>query len=263
MNQQNINICPVCGETLNNGLCPKCGYLRLIFPSVVPEALKYQESVRIKKAQNVLDEFYKLKKQDQDSEKMIDKLKSTIIANKEASQESETKILGLESKINELEFNNKSLKSQLKESKSKLNEYVSQIKELTKILSSNNLEMDRLKRDLEDFAKRPTKTNAFLILLYDGEYSVMPVENERRYYATGPGMDLCPVHNESQIIMLPIMTSIKTAFSIEKSDTAFRLTDFSGNLRSTGLVRGNKLRLTQGVTIQVEESNMRLYFCIN
>ncbi len=78
--------CPVCGETLENGLCPKCGYLRLIFPEAIPQFLKEVEQRRISAAQTMLNKFSEIERK-----------------NKTSLKESTEEINGLKSKISDLE----------------------------------------------------------------------------------------------------------------------------------------------------------------
>lgn len=69
MNQSKLNTCPVCGVTLENGLCPKCGYLRLIFPETIPQSLRNTEQRRVEVAQSVLSQIEKLEQEKESSVK--------------------------------------------------------------------------------------------------------------------------------------------------------------------------------------------------
>lgn len=68
MAKANIN-CPVCGEALENGLCPKCGYLKLNFPDIIPSSLRDVEQSRVSIAQSVLSQIEKLEQEKESSKK--------------------------------------------------------------------------------------------------------------------------------------------------------------------------------------------------
>ncbi len=260
MNQRSSNTCPVCGTALADGVCSKCGYLRIVFPGTLPESVKAQESARIAAAKQTFSE-----------------LSQTIETNKVALGKVSKEKEELESRIRNLTDDSNRINAQLRDSgaqlrditarlkdtESKLKRAKSEIDGLTDVVASKNAEIARLEKEKSDLAKRPVVTKAFLILKDDGELSVLPVMNERKYYATGPGLSLCPVP-ESQIHVLPVMTSTRVAFSIEKNDSgAYRLTDLAGTLRSSGAKNGNKFRLTQGVTVRIDGCDMELHFSVS
>lgn len=271
MAKANIN-CPVCGEALENGLCPKCGYLRLVFPEAIPEQLKRQELMRVATAKKRIEEIDSLQKQNktfkQQSEQTIDNLRQIIQDKTDLSEQSDKeisdlkiKLKGVESDIRKSESLQADTNAKLRKMESKLEQSESEIEGLTKIIGTKNSEIEKLKRELAESSH--SNANAFLILIDDGEYFVMPVGDTITYFATGPGMNLCPIP-ESQVVMLPVMTSLRAAFSIAKSDTgAYRLTDLNGNIKSSGSFSGNKFRLTQGVSINIEGSRMQMHFCIH
>lgn len=272
MAKANIN-CPVCGEALENGLCPKCGYLRLVFPETIPEQLKRHELMRVATAKERIEEIDSLQKQNktfkQQSEQTIDNLRQIIQDKTDLLEQSDkeirdlkTKLRGVESDIRKSESLQADTNAKLRKIGSKLEHSELEIEGLTKIIGTKNSEIERLKRELAE-SSHSNNVNAFLILFDDGEYFVMPVGDTITYFATGPGMNLCPIP-ESQVVMLPVMTSLRVAFSIAKSDTgAYRLTDLNGNIKSSGSFSGNKFRLTQGVSINIEGSRMQMNFCIH
>lgn len=47
MANNNSNLCPVCGNTIENGICVECGYVSIVFPVVVPESISKFETDRI------------------------------------------------------------------------------------------------------------------------------------------------------------------------------------------------------------------------
>lgn len=273
MNQQNLNTCPICGTNIEDGICPKCGYIQLIFPESIPEQLRQQELMRVATAKKRIGEIDSLQEQNkvikQQSQQTIDNLKRLIQDKTDLSEQSDKDINDLKSKLKRAESDYRKSESMLSDSnaklrrlESKLAQSESEIEGLIKIISTKNSEIEKVKRELEEIGTK-SNNNAFLILTDDGELSVLPIANEKRFYATGPGMALCPLP-ESQIIMLPVMTSTRVAFSIEKSASGgFRLTDIAGNINSSGSTSGNRFRLTQGVIIKIKGTNMQFHFCIN
>ena len=124
-------------------------------------------------------------------------------------------------------------------------------------------DLAQAKSELEQLTRSPKAGNVYFILDDDGEFSVIPVPGEKHYFATGPGIESCHVPEDS-ISMLPVMTTAKVAFSVEKSLTGgYRLTDLFGTLICSGAMKENKIRLTQGVSLKIRGGNFKLYFCIN
>lgn len=82
MNNSNINRCPVCGNEVVNGICQTCGYVRLVFPEVVPSAISNMEIERSSIAKKGSEN---LKSKDEE----IRSLRSTIENQEKALKESE------------------------------------------------------------------------------------------------------------------------------------------------------------------------------
>lgn len=82
MKSENNNNCPSCGNELHNGLCEKCGYLKIVFPKVVPDSIKQMESTRLSVIRRLLDENKELKliieKNDKQSGELVSKLNQKI-----------------------------------------------------------------------------------------------------------------------------------------------------------------------------------------
>lgn len=263
----NINICPVCGSDFDNGVCRKCGYVRIIFPEIVSDSIKEMEQTRIKAAKSLLSGIDNAKETAQSCQKHaqseIARLNDTIAARESSLKRSNERIDNLTSEIRKLQDNERKSVKQLRENQEKISEITNSVNRLKDTNQQLEHQLVNANREIQELQKRQIKTNAFLIVDDNGELSVLPVGTERTYYATGPGMDLCPV-SEPQIRMLPMLTSQKIAFSIERSDTgAYRLTDLAGTLRSTGASKDNKMRLTQGVSVSVPGCSFTFHFCID
>lgn len=61
--------CPVCGEELQDGICKNCGYVRIVYPDMVPDEIKKFEEDRISVLSKCLEEKTELKEQSAESAK--------------------------------------------------------------------------------------------------------------------------------------------------------------------------------------------------
>lgn len=267
MNQQKQNICPICRSVISDGICSNCGYLQLIFPKVVPESIRIQEETRI----STLQKFVRDNKQTLESaRKEIDELKRnadilrhTVDAQKISIATADEESRQLKSENSKLQKDKDSLENELADSIACLKKARNSSETLSDQYRNLTSELNKVKYELQQSIRSQKAGNVFFILDDDGEFSVIPVPGKKHYFATGPGIESCHAPEDS-ILMLPVMTSAIVAFTVEKSlKGGYKLTDLAGTLISTGAMKENKMRLTQGVSLKFRGCNFKLYFCIN
>lgn len=273
-----INKCPVCNNNLDNGICQHCGYAQIIWPETLPESITGFEKKRIKTLREI-QERHSLRVRDIEGrrnalETNLESLEEALanarknnelLTNErdELIEKNHTQSRELESERQNLRKINISLENKLADSTDRLEK----AKNLSETLKAQNKELTsdlaQVKYELEQLIRSPKAGNVYFILDDDGEFSVIPVPGKKHYFATGPGIESCHTPDDS-ISMLPVMTTAKAAFSVEKSITGgYRLTDLAGTMISSGAMKENKLRLTQGVSLKIRGGNFKLYFCIN
>lgn len=291
MQKYETNVCPVCGGTLENGICNKCGYIRLIFPESVPTAILTQEETRISTAKKLLEENTRA---NSNARSEVDKLhheitvlRQTVASQKKKIEKSDERILQYERDNKNCRNSNNILESKLNENENKLRNAKNltdilrdENRNITSELSNTKFELEKTNREVAELRMRPKAGNTFLIIKDDGEFSVIPVENKENFYASGPGMKYC-LRPESEIILLPVMTSAKLAFSIERSDSGsyyledktstllhprFATLDVPSHAGRDFAISGHRersLRLANGDAISVAGTDIKIYFCIN
>lgn len=267
MNQQKLNICPVCEYELSNGVCGNCGYIRLIFPYVIPESIKLQEEVRTSKYRKFIEENKQLRKS---AQKEIDKHQKDAAILQQTVNDQNKSIAKADEELRQLRRDHRLLLKTKESIESKLSDSqdsLQKARSLSETLRVQNMalttELAKARDEIAQMHKSAKAGNVYFILDDEGEFSVIPVSYNRQFFATGPGIESCRVPEDS-ITMLPVMTTTKVAFAVEKSLTGgYSLTDLAGTLTSSGATKGNKIRLTQGVSLKIAGNSFKLYFCIN
>lgn len=161
MAKANID-CPVCGTALENGLCPKCGYMRLNFPEIIPASLRDVEQRRVILAQSVFNQIEKLEQEKESSKKetigeinhlkaKISDLKEKITScNKENSRLNreyttlQSEKIQLSNKISSLEQNIENTDRNVSSQKSSFDREISNLRHQ---LESAQTEVQRLKNE--------------------------------------------------------------------------------------------------------------------
>lgn len=273
-----INKCPVCNNNLDHSICRHCGYTQIIWPEALPESISSFEKNRINTLREI-QEKHSLKIRDIEDrrnvlETNLESLEDALfdarkrnerLTNErdELNEKNRSQSRKLESELQNLQRINNNLEAKLADSTDRLEKsrnLSEDLKEQNRELSSD---LARVKSELEQLSRSPKAGNVYFILDDDGEFSVIPVPVKKHYFATGPGIESCHAPDDS-ISMLPVMTTAKVAFSVEKSLTGgYRLTDLAGTLTSSGAMKENKIRLTQGVSLKIRGGNFKLYFSIN
>ena len=277
--------CPVCKSLITDNVCGKCGYARIVFPKTVPDSIIRFEQERadalrsiIKKIADDMDDAHrKAESAISRSERLDKKLEDANNRLSQISQERDTlnkEKIRLNNTIGALKKENEDIRTEDSFEATKLKDEISNLK--TKIIQQDS-EMKTLKSkfnnatqelaiardEISKLSKSAKAGNVYFILDDDGEFSVIPCPDTKRFYATGPGIESCRVPEDS-ITVLPVMTTAKVAFSVEKSLTGgYSLTDLAGTVTSSGATKGNKMRLTQGVSLKITGNRFKLYFCIN
>lgn len=281
-----INKCPVCNHNVDNGICRHCGYTQIVWPESLPESISNFEKERVKTLREIRENT-SLKIRDIEGRRNVleTNLESLEGALSEARKKNERltdeceelneknrsqirKIKSLEDANNIAENDAKTARRKFEEEisdlKAQISRQKSEILNLTADLTEAREKAKNLSETLNEHMSRSSKAgNVYFILDDDGEFSVIPVPENKHFFATGPGIESCHA-SEDSISMLPVMTTAKAVFSVEKSLTGgYRLTDLAGTLISSGVMKENKIRLTQGVSLKIRGGNFKLYFCIN
>ncbi len=200
MAKANIN-CPVCDEALENGLCPKCGYLRLNFPDIIPSSLRDVEQSRVSIAQSVLNQIEKLKQEKESSKKEtfgeINHLKTKISDLKEeiASCNKENSRLNreyttlqsekrqLSNKISSLE---QDIENAERNASSQQSSYDREISNLRHQLESAQTEVQRMKSE-------PAQQLKGIVMIEDKRNdtrTMLPIFDGNNSYGTNPDSGL-------------------------------------------------------------------------
>ncbi len=253
--------CPVCNETIQKGVCPQCGYALILFPSEVPEAIHEFEEKRLQVAHDILSQK---EKSIRNQEGMKQEL--CIVKAEHSQSKSENLALAKQLKI---------LENECKEAKATESRLKSDISDLRRTIKGQDSDIAKITNEIEKAQKaemvakqklqialaHPMLSTANFILNDNGKFSILPINGDGvSFFASGPGMELCPVP-ESQIILLPIMTRTKIAFSVTKSSSgSYKLTDLAHNVMITG--GKNEMRLTNELKINVSGEQFELHFSL-
>lgn len=131
-------ICKACGETMRGSVCQHCGYVRIIFPSVLPESISQMEKERIEIIQRRLTAEKEFK---YTAEKEIESCKAKI---KELTQQ----LTNQETQIHKLEIERDGLMSQISDYYNNREGRAAAIEEIKKALMDKNSIIEDLQRKL-------------------------------------------------------------------------------------------------------------------
>lgn len=204
MSLQKLNICPVCGAELSNGVCGNCGYIRLIFPEVVPESIKTIESQRVNSAKTILRKMVEWKKQSETqrltSEKKIADLNRELAdylnAKKRLSKEKDA----LEKEVNSQKSQISSLKRELddertnnhtslRKTQSRITDMENQVNRKNAEIKSILSELEGVKRQLNQSALTPDYKLHGIVMIEDKRNdtrTMLPVYEGNNSYGTNP-----------------------------------------------------------------------------
>lgn len=130
--------CEICGEELDNGVCPKCGWVHIVFPSIATDTITAFNNKRREVASRLIQES-------KDAKQTIDQLKRQLDEAKNARKESaqgesrETTIPA--SQISTQGQSDSKEVSRLTEETNRLNEQVRQLSEVIANLRKENGEL--------------------------------------------------------------------------------------------------------------------------
>lgn len=197
MQKGSNNVCPSCGNELHNGLCNKCGYVRIVFPEVVPEPIRQMESTRISVIKKLLDDNKESKElisslnQDIESyrkqNKQLKKDKEKVLKEKETL---ELQVISIEKASEEIRCNSLSNERKLGLEISDLQSLLNQKKTEIQLLSS---ELKNVKAELSDISTVSRNPLKGIVLLEDIRNDIrcmLPIFEGVNSYGSNPDKDM-------------------------------------------------------------------------
>lgn len=188
MIKEDNNFCPICGNELHDGLCEKCGYLKIVFPEVVPASIKQMEATRSSVIKKLLDNNNELKniveENNKKSNDLISSLNQEIISysekNKQLKKDKETILAEKKS----LELQVSSLKKESKDircnSLSNERKFELEISNLQSLLAQKKSELQSLSSELKNVKEQLFDISAVSMNLLKGIVMLEDIRNDIR-----------------------------------------------------------------------------------
>lgn len=220
MDKRRNNDCPSCGNELHNGLCNKCGYIRIVFPEVVPEPIRQMESTRISVTKKLLDdnkesnELISSLNQDveycKEQNKQLKREKDIVLKEKKTL---ELQVASLEKANEDIRCNSLSNERKLQLDISNLQSLLNQKENEVQLLSS---ELKNVKAELSDIStvyRNPLKGIVLLEDIRNDIRYMLPVYEGVNSYGSNPDKDM---HHQIKFqvrgfIFKPVHFIIKTS----------------------------------------------------
>lgn len=234
----NSNRCPVCGNTIERGICNKCGYVQIVFPSRVPEAIDKFERERVE----IL--------------KKIVKTNSDQIASAQTrSSEADRRVDELDSSLRESMHREQTLKSKVSQLETQIRTQTSEILNLSADLTETKAKMK--------VAAENAQADAFLIFHDGNDMTVYPISNSKpACFASGRGHSV-GFNGKEGVSIFPVITGATIAFEIQYGPRGYTLVDHCQSLRREGIpVTGNE-RLMNKDTLSFPGTDFKAYFSIS
>lgn len=191
------NVCPSCGNELHNGLCNKCGYVRIVFPEVVPEPIRQMESTRISVIKKLLDDNKEsnelISSLNQDVESCREQNKQLKIEKDIVLKEKKTlelQVASLEKANEDIRCNSLSNERKLQLDISNLQSLLNQKENEVQLLSS---ELKNVKAELSDISTVSRNPLKGIVLLEDIRNDIrcmLPVFEGVNSYGSNPDKDM-------------------------------------------------------------------------
>lgn len=208
MDKRRNNDCPSCGSELHNGLCNRCGYLRIVFPEVVPEPIKQMESRRISVIKKMLDDNKELKNlvetNNRKSKELISSLNQDIESYREQNKQLkkdkekvlkekeklEIQIISIEKASEEIRCNSLSNERKLELEISNLQSLLNQKKSEVLLLSSELKNVKEQLSDISTVSRNPLKGIVLLEDIRNDIRCMLPVFEGVNSYGSNPDKDM-------------------------------------------------------------------------
>lgn len=236
MTTKTIIQCRVCGEALTDNVCHNCGYVRIIFPDVIPQSISKMEEERIKiiKERLKAEREIKIKYESEiESNKIkienliqqLNKSKEQISDLNSRNEDLSTQIFVYQKKITELIKDNE---EKILNNNRILNEHIVKIKELQgkydkeKFISDDlRLTNEKLKQRINLLSNIPENSLKGVIIIEDmsmrtnnrSYLAALPIYDGINTYGSDPDKDL---HHQIKLKVrgykfLPVHFSIQTS----------------------------------------------------
>lgn len=193
MKKKDNNFCPICGNELHDGLCKKCGYLRIFFPEVVPDSIKQMESTRISVIKELFDDNKKSNElifslnQDivsyREQNKQLKKDKDTVLKEKRTL---ELQLASLEKASEDIRCNSLSNERKLELEISTLQSLLNQKKSEVQLLSSELKDVKKQLSDISAVSRNPLKGIVMLEDIRNDIRCILPIFEGENSYGSNP-----------------------------------------------------------------------------
>lgn len=208
MENKGNNFCPICGNELHNGLCNTCGYLRIVFPEVVPGPIKQMESTRISVIKKLLDDNKELKNivetNNKESNELIFSLNQDIESYKEQNKllkkdkdivlnekkTLELQVASLEKAREDIRCNSLSKERKLELEISNLQSLLNQKKSEVQLLSSELKNIKEKLLNTSTVSRSPLKGIVLLEDIRNDIRCMLPVFEGVNSYGSNPDKDM-------------------------------------------------------------------------
>ena len=161
-------ICPVCGKEMPASICHNCGYVKIVFPQVVPEAITLFDTERVSVLKNKIEREAKQQseaaRETARFQAKIDELNCDLTRAEERAKKAQAENSNLSSQVSNQRQQIRSLEVERDSSISKgsdnLRKHQSEISDLKSLLSRKSIEVDNLIAELADVTTQLRKASS-------------------------------------------------------------------------------------------------------
>lgn len=247
--------CPVCNKNFEGAVCSNCGYVKIVFPSVVPDALSEFERDRIKALKNISErnsrEIEEAKRETRSVKAKLEDYNIDLETARKRMADISNHRNELEDEVANLKTKNRALENEKADLQSSLNN----------IMRRHEKETDQLKEDLRQARikseNQPLSPIKGIVILEDVRHGIrtgFPVYEGNNTYGSNPSSEK---HQQIKFIVrgytfngvhFSVRTSpkgliLEAAPGVEISHNGMRITTGVYARQADNFLLGDKVRL--------------------
>lgn len=135
------NACPVCNKIIPENICPNCGYVRIVFPTRVPEEISRFEKERVETLKTIS------RRNTEEKERLAHEIS-------QAKRNAENELTRSKSEIFELKKNLATKNSEIEGSRSEISRKNSEIEEKKSEISKKKLEIEEKNTEIAEMKRQ-------------------------------------------------------------------------------------------------------------
>lgn len=177
-------ICPACGREMPDSICHNCGYVRIVFPQVVPEAITRFDTERVSVLKNKIEREAKQQSEAARLQAKIDELNSDLAQAEESAKRAQAENSSLSSQVSNQRLQIRNLEIERNHSIAKgsdnVKKYQSEISDLQDRLSRKSAEAIKLIEELAATRTQLSKASSTPQNPLKGVVMIEDVRNDTR-----------------------------------------------------------------------------------